>query len=69
MKNFISRLIWKFQQLATTKLAELFLWVIISGALLDIGASYFNTHNINNMYFRFFFIIFIYYTCYKIILE
>jgi len=69
-KNLISQILWKIQVLATTKLIELFLWITISGAIVTIISHYLWYNKlINSIYFDLFLLIFIYYSCYKIILD
>lgn len=69
-RDIISQILWKIQVLASTKLIELFLWITISGAIVTIIAHYLKYNNlVNSIYFDLFLLIFIYYSCYKIILE
>jgi hypothetical protein len=68
-KDIISQILWKIQVLATTKLIELFLWITISGAITMFVSHYLWYNNLNTFYFDMFLIIFVYYSCYKIILE
>lgn len=70
MKDIITRIMWKIQMLATTKLFELFLWIVISGASSALLVEYirYNQH-IHNVPFEILFILFVYYAGYKIILD
>lgn len=70
MKNLITKLIWKIQLLATTKIFELFLWITISGSVSALLLDYLSyTQHMNNIIIEVIFIIFCYYAGYKIILE
>ena len=70
MKDLITRIMWKIQMLATTKLFELFLWIVISGAssALIVEHIRYNQH-IFNVPLEVFLILFAYYAGYKIILD
>lgn len=70
MKDLITRIMWKIQMLATTKLFELFLWIVISGASSALIVEYirYNQH-VHNISLEVFCILFAYYACYKIILD
>jgi hypothetical protein len=70
MKDIISKIMWKIQMVAMTQLFELFLWITISGVSSALLVEYlrYNQH-INNVIFEIIFILFIYYSGYKIILK
>lgn len=70
MKDLVTRLMWKIQTLATTKLFELFLWITISGASSAIIIEHirYNQH-VHNIPLEVFLIVFAYYAGYKIILD
>lgn len=68
-KDVITRIIWKIQQLATTQLYELFLWIILSGVLYEFILKYISSNYLYNIYIDLFLLLFIYYSCYKIILK
>jgi hypothetical protein len=68
-KDIITRIIWKIQNLAITKLYELFLWLMISGIIYTFIIRCITSNYLYNIYFDIFLLIFIYYACYKIILE
>lgn len=70
MKDIITRIMWKIQILATTKLFELFLFITISGASSALIVEYlrYNQH-VHNIPLELFIILFAYYAGYKIILD
>lgn len=68
-RDIISQILWKIQVLASTKLIELFLWITISGAIATLISHYLWYNNLNSWHIDLFLLIFVYYSCYKIILE
>jgi len=68
-KDIITRIIWKIQRLAITKLYELFLWIILSGAIYTFVIRCVASNYRYNIYLDIFLLFFIYYAGYKIILE
>jgi ABC-type Mn2+/Zn2+ transport system permease subunit len=69
MKDIISRLLWKLQQLITKKLFELILWSMVAGTI-SVFISYYILYNYsNNIYNTIIVNILSYYACYKIILD
>jgi hypothetical protein len=69
MKDIISKIIFKIQQLATSKIYELFFWVVISGAITNMLLNYLDHQYLINIYSAAIITIFIYYFGFKIILE
>ncbi len=69
MKDIISKIIFKIQQIATSKTYELFFWIVISGAITNMLLNYLDHQYIINVYSAAIIAIFIYYFGYKIILE
>ena len=69
MKNFLARIMWKIQQLAITKLFELFVWIMISGAIHDFIIQYLIIQHLYTIYNNIFIFIFVYYAGYKILLD
>lgn len=69
MKDILSRILWKLQELSTTKIYELYFWIIVSGAISGLSLVYIKfDYGINNIYFDIIFTLFIYYIWYKILL-
>jgi hypothetical protein len=69
MKNFLARIMWKIQQLAITKLFELFVWIMISGAIHAFIIQYLIIQHLYTIYNNIFIFIFVYYAGYKILLD
>jgi len=69
MKNFLARIMWKIQQLAITKLFELFVWIMISGAIHAFIIQYLIIQHLYTIYNNIFIFIFVYFAGYKILLD
>lgn len=69
MKQILSKIIFKIQQLATFKLYDLYFWIIISGAISTMLVNYLIHQHIVSFYSGIVITLFIYYSGYKLILE
>jgi hypothetical protein len=70
MKDIITKILWKIQQIAMTKMPELFLCIVVAGTINIFLTNYLISHHIaNNNYILISFTLFIYYSCYKIIID
>jgi len=69
MKDIITKILWKIQILTTTKVFELFLWIVISGEIATLISNYLTNQHLTTIYYNIFLYIFVYYSCYKMILE
>jgi len=70
MKDLISKIIWKINRIATTRMVDLFLWIILCGAISSMIITYLiKQHILNNFLYEVLILIFIYYSGYKLILD
>jgi hypothetical protein len=67
--KFIKDTLWKIQLLFMTKLFELFLWIMAAGTITSLMINYLTAQHMNSIYSDIFLFIFVYYTCYKILLD
>jgi len=69
MKDLLTRIIYKIQQIAMTKLFELFLYIVVAGAIVSFTMNYLATQHMSSIFSDIFVFIFVYYAGYKILLE
>jgi hypothetical protein len=69
MKDLLTRIIYKIQQIAMTKLFELFLYIVVAGAIVSFTMNYLAIQHMNSIFSDIFVFLFVYYAGYKILLE